>query len=366
MNDFDRLKLNKRSRRYDWAKGFETENAPPPDYQSMLLSTDAEIDIATDKFIGSYNKAVADFKQRTSLSALDMGILTLAASLQTLRWIFVETIKTVAEKSSQAYKKFVKSDGAKAYEFTPATVEQIAADFSKGIVPYDAPIKGEALAHNPLAGLIIGTANIATNTLTINNFSEGLPSYHVVNRRIDRAADVADIFKWTGKLFLNEPKIIGAAFIRQIFRCGEDFFKTFGLPMPPIRNISSDMSEFLTGEEICEASLAAIINKLVEMCHRIFFNPKCDDTRLYEVRTRKILTYSNALASSLNAVCVGMAGSIMKLDRGGFLVTLQRILNDSTEIERIQLEFINKTLNGELHKEEDAINQQLEKWGFSI
>lgn len=366
MNDFDKLKLNRRSRKYDWAKGFETQNVPPPDYQSMILSIDAELAAATDKFIKTYNNALEDFRRRTSLTALDMGILMLAASLQTLRWTFVGVIKTAAEKSSQAYKKLTKSNGAKAYEFKPATVEQIANDFSRGITPYDAPIAGEALAHNPLAGLIIGTANISTNTLTINNFSEGLPSYHVVNQRIDRRANVADIFKWTGELLLNEPKIIGAAFIRQIFQCGEDFFKTFGLPVPPIRNISSDMSEFLTGEEICEASLAAIINKLVEMCHRIFFNPRRDDARLYEVRTRKILTYSNTLSTMLNVSFSVVTHGIIKPDVGGILTTLWRILNDSAEINRIQLEFINKTLDGELRKEEDEVNQRLAKWGFSI
>ena len=366
MNDFDKLKLNRRSRKYDWAKGFETQNVPPPDYQSMLLSSDAELAAATDKFIKTYNNALEDFKLKTSLTALDMGILMLAASLQTLRWAFVGVIKTVAEKSSQAYKKLTKSDGEKAYEFKPATVEQIAADFSSGIVSYDAPITGEALAHNPLAGLIIGTANIATNTLTINNFSEGLPSYHVINQRIDRRADVADIFKWTGELLLNEPKIIGAAFIRQIFQCGEDFFKTFGLPAPPIRNISSDMSKFLTGEEICEASLAVIINKLVEMCHRIFFNPKRDDVRLYEVRTRKILIYSNTLSSMLNISCSVVTHGIIKPDVGGILTTLWRILNDGSKIKSLQIEFIHKVLDDELRKEEDEINQRLAKWGFSI
>ncbi len=366
INEFENLRSRRKSRRYDWAEGFKTKNVSKPDYQSMLMSDEKEIAAATDKYIKNYEKALADFEQKTSLTALDMGILMLAASLQTLRWAFVGVIKTVAEKSSQAYKELTKSEGTKTYEFTPATVEQISNDFSKGITPYDAPIKGEALAHNPLAGLIIGTANIATNTLTVNNFSEKLPSYHVVNQRINAETNVADIFKWTGELLLNEPKIIGAAFIRQIFQCGEDFFKIFRLSVPPIKNISSDMSEFLTGEEICEASLAVIINKLIEMCHRIFFNPKRDDAKLYEVRTRKILTYSNTLSSILNVGCVSATGSIMKFDADGILVTLQRILNDGAAINRIQFEFIHKTLDGELCKEEDEINRRLAKWGFSI
>ena len=34
----------------------------------------------------------------------------------------------------------------------------------------------KALGHDPLAGLIVGTANIATNTLTVNDFSKMFPS----------------------------------------------------------------------------------------------------------------------------------------------------------------------------------------------
>ncbi|MBR3747691.1 MAG: hypothetical protein IKN27_12100, partial [Selenomonadaceae bacterium] len=369
MNNFDKLKFNGRSRRFDWLNGFDVENVPSPDYQSMLKLDENEIAAATDKYMRTYIKTLEDFKRKTSLTALDMGILILAAALQTLRWIFVETIKTVVEKSSSAYKKLMKADNrTKTYEFVPATVEQIADDFSKGLAPYDAAneFTGEALAHNPAAGLIVGTANIATNTLTVNNFSKGLPSYHVVNRQVGDKTNVVNVFKWTSELLLDEPKIVGAAFTRQIFQCGEDFFKTFKLPVPPIKNISSEMSEFLTGEQICEASFAVIINKLVEMCHRIFFNPKTDDKNLYEVRTRKILTYSNTLSSILNVGCSTLTGNVMKLDTGGLLVTLWRILNDGAEIRRIQLEFINKTLNGELRKEEDAINQRLAKWGFSI
>ena len=138
------------------------------------------------------------------------------------------------------------------------------------------------------------------------------------------------------------------------------------LPPLAVKNISPEMAEYLTGEELQEASFAAVINKIVEMCHRIFFNSKRDDAKLYEVRTRKILTYSNTLSSILNVGYAGLTGNIMKLDAGGILVTLWRMLNDSERIRQIQLEFINRTLDGELQTEEDEINQQLSKWGFSI
>lgn len=210
------------------------------------------------------------------------------------------------------------------------------------------------------------TSNISTNTLTVDDFFNCLPSYHIDNQKIAGQTDFFHVMKWTGELLLDEPKVIGAAFTQQIFQCGKDLFRMLNLPPLAVENISLEMSEFLTGEEIREASFAAVINKIVEMCHRIFFNPKYDDAKLYEVRTRKILTYSNTLSSMLNVTCAGITGNVMKLDAGGIFVTLCRILNDSETIRKIKLEFINKTLDGELQKEEDEVNQKLAKWGFSI
>ena len=368
MNDFESLKNSRRARSFNWTKGFSTENVPPPDYQSMLAANETEISAAADKYIQLYNRAVEDFKHKTALTTLDMGILILAAALQTVRWVLVGTIKTIAEKTSTVYKKISNNNITHNHsEFTPSTVEQIADDFKKNIVPYDAPIENAtALGHNPIAGLVVGTANIATNTLTVADFFNGLPSYHVVNHKITDKTDFSNVMKWTGEVLLDEPKVIGAAFMRQIFQCGEDIFKKFNLPPLAVKNISPEMAEYLTGEELKEASFAAVINKIVEMFHRIFFNPKRDDAKLYEVRTRKILTYSNTLSSILNVSCAGLTGNVMKLDTGGILVTLWRILNDTERIQQIQLEFIHKTLDDEFRKEENEINQKLANWGFSI
>ena len=112
--------------------------------------------------------------------------------------------------------------------------------------------------------------------------------------------------------------------------------------------------------------LAILINKIVEMCHRAYFDKNSDDEKLYEVRTRKILTYSNTMSSLLNVGYVGVTRNFKKLDIGGILVTLHRILNDKKEIEKIRLEFIEKTLDNELKKEEDEVNEKLARWGYKI
>lgn len=73
---------------------------------------------------------------------------------------------------------------------------------------------------------------------------------------------------------------------------------------------------------------------------------------VYAVRTRKILSYSNALASASNVIYVaingylGNAGALKKLDVGGLLVTIYRLVSDYRYVAQIKKEFLEK----EFHK----------------
>lgn len=386
MNPYENFKF-KSSFNHDWVNGFETENVEKPDYVKILTPTAEEKAAAVEKYSNIYAKALDDFKNKTSLTSWDMDILMVAAALQTLRWAFISNDKFRFDKASDADKAF--KNAGKTLEnlpFVPATIPQLISDHT---VPYDAVNYSEnfigesaglsgrnhrfkTLGHDPLAGLIFGTANIATNTLTVNDFSKFFPSYRVVNQKIDSKTDIFHVMKWTGDLMIDNPKIIGAAFAKQIVHCGTDAFTKQGLPVPVINVISPETSKFLIGNQIDTysvtrgATLAILINKIVEMCHRMYFDKNSDDEKLYEVRTRKILTYSNTMSSLLNVGYVGITRDFKKLDLGGILVTLWRILTDKKEIEKIRLEFIQKTLDGELKKEEDEVNERLAKFGFKI
>jgi hypothetical protein len=74
----------------------------------------------------------------------------------------------------------------------------------------------------------------------------------------------------------------------------------------------------------------------------------------------------NTLSSVLNIGYVGITGNLKSLDIGGIAVTLWRILTDERAIRKLEMEFIEKTLEGELSKEEDERNQRLAKYGFQI
>ena len=67
---------------------------------------------------------------------------------------------------------------------------------------------------------------------------------------------------------------------------------------------------------------------------------------LYSARTRKIVLYSNMIATGSNVIWVGSnmyAGNedaIKQLDIGGLIVTVQRLINDTEYIRRIKEEFV--------------------------
>lgn len=361
------------------------------EYYNMLLLTDEEVEEVHSKHMRRYHQAVDEFANKTSLTSTDMGFLMVAAVLQTLRWVFFSKDMQRFEKASDADKAF-KNIGEKLNDdYLPATVRTIGESLISHTVPYDAIKRSDrfigiyddmpglsgtnhrykAVGHDPLAGLIFGTANIATNTLTVNDWTTGFPSYHVRDQMINGKTDLYHVMKWTGNLLQDKPEVVGASLARQVAHSCTDIFTTQGLPIPVINVISPEFSGFLVGQQIDvwgttkSASMAILINKLIEMCHRLFYNPS-EDLKLYEVRTRKILTYSNTLSSLINVGYVGATRNVKKLDVGGILVTLWRLLNDKEEIRNIKREFVNKTLDGELQREEDEVNQQLAKWGFSI
>lgn len=359
------------------------------EWYNKLLLTEDEVEEVHNKHMRKYSEAVAEFNDRTSLTGTDMGFLMVAAVLQTLRWVFFgKDMQRLT--ANEADKKF-KNIGGRLAEYEPATLKTIGESLISHTVPYDAIRRSArykdiyndmpglsgtnhrymALGHDPLAGLIFGTANIVTNTLTVNDWTSAFPSYHVKNQEINGKTDLYHIIKWTGESLQDRPKVVGAALLRQVAHSSSDLFTTQGLPIPIINTISPEMSGFLIGNQVDvygtakSAAAAILINKLIEMCHRLFYQ-QGDDLKLYEVRTRKILTYSNTLSSIINVGYVGATRNVKKLDVGGIMVTLWRLLNDKEEIRKIKRDFVNMTLDGELKREEDEVNQQLAKWGFSI
>ena len=92
---------------------------------------------------------------------------------------------------------------------------------------------------------------------------------------------------------------------------------------------------------------------VIGFIHGLFYNKEKDGRRdHYEVRTRKILLYSNAISTSINLAYVGVNASagnvgeaLKKLDLGGLLVTLWRLFSDIRFITKVKQQFINEELD---------------------
>lgn len=373
------------------AKSFDELQAETmASYDRQLSFTDREIDVFSQAHIEKYRRLEDEFCKKTKLTSLDISLTLVAAALQVLRWALVDN-KSFRFKTANNADKFVEGITGKVGEYLPAEVSSLLTDHS---VPYDAFRKSErfvsiypmentgvsganhrytTLGHDPVAGWIVGTSNIVTNTMSVNEWSEAFPSYHVKNGLIDAKTSLPQIMKWTYDMAFEKPEVLGLAFIKQALHYSTDVFTKQGLPIPFINTLSPEASKFLIGKGIDVYSvtrgmaLAALINKMVEMFHKLFYNPHSDgDPQLYEMRSRKIVMYSNILSSTLNVGYVATKRDFTELDVGGIIITLWRILTDTKTIAKIKKEFIEKTIMGDLQAEEDKVNAELAKMGYWV
>lgn len=376
--------------------------------EEILAPTKSEIQFATERYMERYDQLADAFKNKTALTDLDLSILFFCGALQVLRWSVFSPETMKFDKASDPDDKIARA--VNKADFIPPDVKElltasvpydaiersarfksIYGDFSTGIAGTNHRYK--TLGHDPIAGWIVGTANIATDTMTVNNgiigagngeklfnldadaiLREWYPSYHVKNNEIDGKTHITKVFKWTTDVAMDKPEILALSFLKQSIHMGSDFFTRQGLPLPVIGFLSPDAAGYLMGSNMRidlwsvskGALFAVLINKVVEMFHRLWFDPMRDNAKLYEVRTLKIIMYSNILASFLNAGYVGITGDFRKLDIGGIAVAVWRLLTDRKKIRKIRAEFIDRTLSNEFQKEEDEIREKLARFGYSF
>ena len=366
-------------------------------------------DFSTENDESSYDKQlVFEFENKTKLNKFDLSIMVFAAGFQVLRWWMISNSSLFGDKIQRPdatnVDKFVDKVAKKAENatqsvidavpFLPPSLPELVESLFFHQVPYDA-IKtsknfklkyGEflkpglsgtnhrykTLGHDPIAGFIFGTANIATNTLSVNNPLLLFPSYHVKNMEIDELADLYHILKWTYKLEKEKPEIVSGALITQAVHIGTDVFTKAGLPIPLINIISPETSKFLMGKN-CNidtfsvtrsALLAILINKIVEMFHKLFYDQTTDLPNLYEAKTRKVVMYSNVISSLINTGYVAGSGDMNHLDVGGIAAAIWKVLTNEKIIRKIKTEFIKRELENDFEREEDEIRQELALYGF--
>ena len=293
-----------------------------------------------------------EFEEKTSLDKIDVAFLFLAAGIQCLRWYFLPNSK---------YRLTSKEGDELMRKITPKSWQDILL----APVPYDA-IQGGAendaglggmnhryktLGHDPIAGWVFGSVNILSDSLTKNDFT----SYRVSNMVITEPIPTTEIFSLAYDQTRADKMNLPTAIARQALHFGSDYFTKLSLPIPFVSMLSDDAAKWLTQNRIDmrivirSATLAGLVNMLIAWLHRLFYDPeKYTSPKVYEVKTRKILRYSNVIASSSNVLYTAISGDLDRLDVGGILVTLWNLLHDMKFKHEVKAEFLSESFNAKI------------------
>ena len=342
------------------------------------------------------------FEQITKLTRIDIIFLFLAIALQVVRQYLITNFKErkgdqdAAKDSKEIEKKILgeetkeekKDRMNKKHKWYHPSIEEVTFN----PVPFDQVIglsnfniniggafkhRASTPGHDAILGYIFGTANIATATLTtwpnpkFNSFHiKYSPVGNCLKPKATDCADTEKVFEYMQKRLTDEGKegkiIAAISLFREAMHLKSDVNSKVSLPIPIVTTISPDFAEEIANYGIDlgnlqtvgrQAIYSGIINKIIAILHRIIYkNNDGNNILQYEVRTRKILTYSNTIASSSNLLFVAIMSvigvlnedpktvkkAISFLDIGGLLVTVYRIVTDTNFIMQVKQEFLEK------------------------
>lgn len=349
-----------------------------------------------------------EFSHKTSIwNKRDLSFLAIAVGLQTARWIILQELfgdlgaESRGERESSGSGDKRKKKENNDYNERHRDRENVGSENnyptwrdiifgqyaridggkSSGVCPYDAQKGGPAgfedggrgnhrvhtLGHDPLLGWIFGTANLMTCSISLSkkfNFANHRVEYPggVFGQRYSYIEMFSDVFQ-----SIREDKYrLAAGLFAQGAHLRSDKYTERGLPIPLIEVFSEELAGKLYSEQydqLCllkdlkkvgaQAGLTILINMIVGFVHKMFYDKEKDgpNKNLYEVRTRKILLISNLLASGGNVLYCAFSEDWKKLDLGGLMVTLYRLVSDIRFMTRIKEQFIQQYLDEVIVKE---------------
>lgn len=234
------------------------------------------------------------------------------------------------------------------------------------------------LGHDAIWGWFFGTANILTDCITFNNFR---------TNRISRVDPITGAKKMVitpevvpiGKMmnecyqeikadYLNLP----AALFAQAQHLKSDEYTKLGLPVPLLSSINENFASKLYSENydaICAArdvkivGTSFVVSKLFDIIITLthgLFRKASENKDLFEVRTRKILLISNAIASTSTVINAVITENVKNLDIGSLLNTVSHLFTDVRFIARIKQEFVENEISNKLQKEIREIDDLFE------
>lgn len=326
----------------------------------------AEVAHRSKEIIAELDK---EFEEKTGLSKTDVIFLFSAIGLQIARQYLLTNFKERLgdQEEAKKYNKEKKHSDRHHTYYNPSLQE-----IKTNPVPFDAlngangalkgggkfKHRGATLGHDPILGLVFGTANIATSTLT----TKTLQSYHITTKDkkdfFQNRASTIMVFEKVGEKLTQQGKEgwekVGWSLLLEIKHLLSDVNSKDSLPLPFLTLIdglldtsfASDLAQY--GMDMSnvlaigkQAGLSIFINSMIAMLHMLLYKGNTEkEQKAYEVKTRKILMYSNMVAASSNVAVVALTKKFDLLDAGGIGVAIYRLITDSSFIYSVKYEFV--------------------------
>ena len=358
-----------------------------------------------------------EFEKQTGLDSMDVKFLFFATALQVARWVLISKISSAVDKkisdsrvkdndssikrmeqekrNNYKEKHDVEKDGN--WEHKKSEKYRTWLEIVYDGVPYDVTIGSprfginmeagyhriHTLGHDPIAGWLFGTINIISDTITLEDFR----TYKIANeprpKHWDYQMNIGQAFMIAIESIKEDDKRLPAAIFAQALHLKSDVYTKNGLPAPLLETFAPDLAGKLYREgydSLClmkdiavvgtQAVVAILINMIITLIHGLYYNPvKYSSRDVYEVKTRKIVLYSNMISSASNLIWVGgnaLAGNesaIKDLDVGGLMVTIYRLVTDTEYIRKVKEEFIFGSFRNMI-KGDDLDLKEVSLWGL--
>lgn len=386
----------------------------------------------TQRTVEIYNNAESvlnDIDERlikaTKLDKTDVAFLMLATALQIGRWVLFAELSKAAdkkieksrvshddksiqdmekEKRNQYKQKHINDEHVKSEkhrDWANIIFDGVPYDVCKGCGKYGINMEGgyhriHTLGHDPLLGWIFGTINILSDTITLDKtYRFRTFNVQMMNKpkHWTSESNIPEALISACNSIREDSKRLPAAVFTQALHLKSDEYTKLGLPIPLLEAFSSDLAGKLYKEGYDslqlskglaiyagQATVSVIINMIITLVHGLFYDEeKYQSRELYEVKTRKILSYSNVIASSSNVITVAGMGiaalytenpelgkkAVSTLDVGGIIVTMYRLISDTKFINEVKREFLeNEWYNavvGEEYKFVTQVNEMSKK-----
>lgn len=352
---------------------------------------------AVEKSVREYGENLEridrEFKERTRLQDADAAFVVAATMLQVARVLVINSLTEVEragagnakEDALHSFQDRVFSgfdDGAAESGRLFASKSHILS--SRG-VPYDATryeaenlkiFKGAnhrfaTLGHDPVLGLVFGTSNIMTNSITCvkdaNVFGIGarIPATYSVsydafgkNPLIGAPTGTVEMLVAAGRRVVSEPDAAAAALIKQLIHIGTDLYTPCGIQIP-FANLVLDkarteaLTRYVSTGDILkvgmQAGMTVLINWLIAALHgcSLIFNDDGSDycTEMYQARTKKIILISDTIATSSSVVQASITKNPKCLDLGGAAVLVYRLFSDARFVAKLKEEYVQSELD---------------------